>query len=54
MESFNNSKNPKLRNKDVIIINPNFLAQTERTISDVTRPLSPAVNALSIYKIFAD
>ncbi len=52
MESFNSSKNPKLRNKDVIIIKPNFLAQTERTISDMTRPLSPAVNALSIYKIF--
>lgn len=53
-EPFNSSENPMLRNKDVIFIKPNFLAKTERTISDVTKPLNPVVNTLSIYKLLTD
>ena len=49
MQSFNSSKNPRLRNRDLIVIKPNALAKVERTLSDVTRPLTPIVNALSIY-----
>ena len=50
-KDFDNLDNIFLKDRDVILVDRNKLANTSQNLKAVVEPLSPVLNAASVYKI---
>ena len=48
------SSNPPLRDKDVILVKSNNWSKFNDGLSDITKPIGPVINSVSVLKLLTD